>query len=141
MLWLKAFHIIAVICWFAGIFYLPRLFVNHAMVQDAATRERLVIMSRKLFRFVTPFMVLTIGLGTWLVVEAGYWATFGFHRWLHVKLALVAVLFVYHLWMGLTVRRLIRGTDTHSHKFYRVMNELPVLILFAVVILVVVKPF
>ena len=96
MLWIKAFHIIAVICWFAGIFYLPRLFVNHAMVTAAATRERLVIMARKLFRFVTPFMVLTLGLGAWLVVEGGFWSGFSFHRWLHVKIALVLVLCGYH---------------------------------------------
>ena len=141
MLWVKAFHIIAVICWFAGIFYLPRLFVNHALVSDAATREHLVIMARKLFKFITPFMVLTLGLGLSLVVEGGFWEGFRFHHWLHAKLVLVAVLCGYHVWMGLVVRRLVRGTDTRSHKFYRVMNELPVLLLFAVVILVVVKPF
>ena len=141
MLWIKAFHIIAVVCWFAGIFYLPRLFVNHAMVTDAATREQLTLMARKLYRFITPFMILTIGLGTWLIVEGGFWEGFRFHHWLHAKLALVLLLCGYHGWMGSTVRRLIAKTDTRSHRFYRIMNELPVLILFAVVILVVVKPF
>ena len=141
MLWIKAFHIIAVICWFAGIFYLPRLFVNHAMVQDEATRAQLTVMARKLFRFVTPFMVLTVGLGAVLVVEGGFWEGFRFHRWLHAKIALVVLLLAYHGWMGLTVRRLQALGTTRSHKFYRIMNELPVLLLFAVVILVVVKPF
>lgn len=141
MLWLKAFHIIAVICWFAGIFYLPRLFVNHAMVEDAATRERLALMERKLFRFMTPFMILTIGLGCWVVVAGGFWEGFRFHHWLHVKLLLVLVLCAYHGWLGLTVKLFAEGRNQRSHKFYRVMNELPVLLLFAAVILVVVKPF
>lgn len=141
MLWLKAFHIIAVICWFAGIFYLPRLFVNHAMVDDAATKERLALMERKLFRFMTPFMFLTIGLGAWVVVAGGFWEGFRFHHWLHVKLLLVLVLCGYHVWLGLTVKLFAEGRNQRSHKFYRVMNELPVLLLFAAVILVVVKPF
>ncbi len=141
MLWIKAFHIIAVVCWFAGIFYLPRLFVNHALVKDAATKAQLTTMAQKLYRFITPFMILTLGLGAWLVVAGGFWEGFRFQHWLHAKLALVLLLVVYHCWMGVTVRRLVKQTDTHSHKFYRIMNELPVLILFAVVILVVVKPF
>lgn len=141
MLWIKAFHIIAVICWFAGIFYLPRLFVNHAMVEDAATKERFCLMEKKLYRFMTPFMLFTLGFGTWLVVEGGFWEGFRFHHWLHVKIALVLLLCGYHGWMGTVVKAFAAGKNTRSHKFYRVMNELPVLILFAVVILVVVKPF
>jgi len=141
MLWIKAFHIIAVICWFAGIFYLPRLFVNHAMVEDAPTRERLALMERKLFRFMTPFLFLTVGLGVWVVVAGGFWEGFRFHRWLHVKLLLVGILCAYHVWLGLTVKLFAEGRNQRSHKFYRVMNELPVLLLFAAVILVVVKPF
>jgi putative membrane protein len=140
-LWLKAFHIIAVICWFAGVFYLPRLFVNHAMVEDDATKARLALMERKLFRFVTPFMVLSVGLGVWLIFAGGFADGFRFHRWLHVKVALVACLVAYHAWMGVTVGRFARGENVRSHRFFRVMNELPVLVLFAVVILVVVKPF
>lgn len=141
-LWLKAFHIIAVICWFAGIFYLPRLFVNAAMVvDDVTTYDRLVLMQHKLFRFITPFMVLTIGLGAWVVVAGGFWDGFRFHQWLHAKLALVVVLVGYQLWMGMTVRRFKARTGIRSHRHYRLMNELPVLVLFAVVILVVVKPF
>jgi putative membrane protein len=141
MLWIKAFHIIAVVAWFAGVFYLPRLFVNHAMVDDAATKERLALMERKLYRFITPFMVLTVVLGTWLIFAGGFAETFRFHRWLHVKIALVAVLVGYHFWMGATVKRFAMGQNTRSHRYYRVMNELPVLVLFAAVILVVVKPF
>lgn len=141
MLWLKAFHIIAVICWFAGIFYLPRLYVNHAMVEDQATKDHLAIMERKLYRFMTPFMLLTLILGGALVVHGGYLDNFGFHKWLHVKLTLVLLLCAYHGWLGYTRRVFAKGENKKSHKFYRVMNELPVLILFAVVILVVVKPF
>lgn len=141
MLWIKAFHIIAVVCWFAGIFYLPRLFVNHAMVEDQATKDRLALMERKLYRFMTPFMLLTLILGAVLVVKGGFWDQFAVHRWLHVKITLVLLLCGYHGWMGATVRTFAKGENTRSHKFYRVMNELPVLVLFAVVILVVVKPF
>ena len=86
-------------------------------------------------------MVLTLGLGCWIVVAGGFWEGFRFHHWLHVKLLLVLLLCAYHLWMGMTVSRIAAGTDTHSHRFYRIMNELPVLLLFAIVILVVVKPF
>jgi putative membrane protein len=141
--WLKALHIIAVVCWFAGIFYLPRLFVNHAMVDDAATKERLGLMERKLFRFMTPFMVFTIAFGVWMIFSGPWAAVFtqpGM-RWLHVKILLVLVLCGYHGWLGVTVKKFARGENTRSHRYYRVMNELPVLILFAVVILVVVKPF
>lgn len=141
MLWIKAFHIIAVVCWFAGIFYLPRLFVNHAMVEDAATKAHLALMERKLYRFMTPFMLLTLIFGVVIVVKGGFWESFRVHHWLHAKIALVVVLCGYHGWMGATVKRFAAGTNTRSHKFYRVMNELPVLILFAAVILVVVKPF
>ncbi len=141
MLWIKAFHIIAVVCWFAGIFYLPRLFVNHASVDDAATKERLALMERKLYRFMTPFMLLSVILGAVLVVKGGFWEGFRFHHWLHVKIALVLLLCGYHGWLGVTVKTFAAGANTRSHKFYRIMNELPVVLLFAVVILVVVKPF
>ena len=141
MLWIKAFHIIAVVAWFAGVFYLPRLFVNHAMVEDDATKARLALMERKLHRFITPFMLLSVGLGTWLIFAGGFAETFRFHHWLHVKIALVAVLVGYNLWMGVTVKRFAAGQNTRGHVFYRVLNELPVLILVATIILVVVKPF
>ena len=139
LLWLKAFHTIFVVCWFAGLFYLPRLFVNHAMVTDRATIEQFKVMERKLYRFVTPFMVLSVGLGLWmLVLQPAFYFSQG---WMHVKLALVALLVVYHFWCGRLLRELRDDVSTHSHRFFRVFNELPVLILFAVVILVIVRPF
>ena len=136
MLWIKAFHIIFVVSWFAGLFYLPRIFVNHAMVTDAATRERLTLMEGKLYRFVTPIGVLALVFGTWL------WLEFGFGGgWLHAKLTLVAVLVAYHLYCGKLVKEFAAGKNTRSHVWFRWFNELPVLILAAVTILVVVKPF
>ena len=140
-LWIKAFHIVFVVSWFAGVFYLPRLFVNHAMVDDDATKARLAMMERKLYRFVTPMMLLAIGLGTWLIFAGGWAEAFGHHRWLHVKILLVVVLVGYHLWMGATVRRFAAGENTRTHVQYRILNELPVLLLIAIVILGVVKPF
>ncbi len=138
MLWVKSFHIIFMVCWFAGIFYLPRLFVNHASVTDPQTRDRLVLMERKLFRFITPFMVLTIGFGLWL---ASYnWTYYWNSSWFLIKVLLVVLLVFYHGYCGICIKRLQMGLDQRSHIFYRVFNELPVLVLFAVVILVVVKP-
>lgn len=136
MLWVKTFHLIFVVSWFAGLFYLPRLFVNHAMVQDAATLERLTLMEYKLYRFMTPIAVLALGFGLWL------WLGYGFAGgWLHAKLALVTVLIVYHLYCGRLVKEFARGSNVRSHVWYRWFNELPVLILLVVTILVVVKPF
>lgn len=136
MLWIKSFHLIFVISWFAGLFYLPRLFVNHAMVNDSATLERLSLMERKLYRFMLPLAVLAIAFGLWLMI--GYGIKGG---WLHAKLLLVAGLIAYHIYCGKLMRDLTAGKNTHSHIWYRWFNELPVLILFAIVILVVVKPF
>jgi putative membrane protein len=138
LLWVKAFHVIFVVCWFAGLFYLPRLFVYHAMAEDRATVEQLKVMERKLFRFVTPFAVLSVGLGLWMLVLVPAYLSMG---WMHAKLALVALLVAYHGWCGVHVARLRDDRDTHSHRWFRAFNELPVLILFPVVILVVVKPF
>jgi protoporphyrinogen IX oxidase len=136
MLWLKAFHIIFVVSWFAGLFYLPRLFVNHAMTTDAATIERLKLMERKLYRFMTPLGVLALASGLWL------WLAYGFAGgWLHAKLALVVILVGYHLLCGKLVAQFRADLNRRSHLFYRWFNEMPVLILTAVVILVVVKPF
>lgn len=135
-LWLKAWHVIFVISWFAGLFYLPRLFVNHAMVDDQATHERLALMEHKLYRFMTPLGILAVILGIWL------WQAYGFRGgWLHAKLTLVTLLVGYHLYCGKLLRDFAAGRNRHSHIWYRVFNELPVLVLFAVVILVVVKPF
>lgn len=136
MLTLKALHIIFVVSWFAGVFYLPRLFVNHAMVDDIATRERLAMMELKLYRFMTPLGILAVGLGFWL------WFGYGFAGgWLHVKTLLVLVLVGYHLYCGRLMRDFAAGRNARSHVWYRVFNEVPVLILFVVVFLVVLKPF
>ena len=136
MLSLKALHIIFVTSWFAGLFYLPRLFVNHAMVEDAATRERLAMMEMKLYRFMTPLGILAVGLGLWL------WFGYGFAGgWLHVKTLPVVFLIAYHLYCGRLMRAFAEGRNTRSHVWYRYFNEIPVLVLFVVVFLVVLKPF
>jgi len=140
MLWLKAFHIIAVICWFAGIFYLPRLFVYHAMAEDQPSRERFKIMERKLYRgIMNPAMIATLVLGVWmLALNWGYYQTQG---WLHAKLFLVVLLIGYHhMCLGL-MKKFAADANTRGHRFYRLFNEVPVLLLVAIVILVVVKPF
>jgi putative membrane protein len=137
MLWVKAFHIIAVVTWFAALFYLPRLFVYHAMSEDAASIERFKVMERKLYRgIMTPSAVVAVTLGLWL------WLGFGFSGgWLHVKLALVTILLGYHWYCGKLLRDFRDDRNRHGHVFYRWFNEFPVLILVTVVILVVVKPF
>ncbi len=139
MLWLKAFHIIFVVCWFAGLFYLPRIFVYYAAAEDRATRETLATMSRKLYRFVTPFMILAIGLGLAIVhLNVDYYLS---ATWLWLKLAGVAFLVVYHFQCGRYVKRINKHSDDHSHVFYRFFNEVPVVFLFAIVILAVLKPW
>lgn len=136
MLWVKALHIIFITSWFAGLFYLPRLFVNHAMVTDTATLERLQLMEQKLYRFMAPLALLALTFGIWLWL--GYGITGG---WLHAKLGLVAVLVAYHLYCGKIVNDFAQGKNRHTHVWFRWFNEVPVLILFVIVILVVVKPF
>lgn len=140
MLWLKAFHIIAVICWFAGLFYLPRLFVYHVGTADTAGHERFVIMERKLYRGIMwPSLVLTVVLGFALLVMQ--WPAWQGQGWLHAKLALVLALVFYHLACGHYRVQLAERRCNKSHVFFRVFNEAPVLALVATVILVVVKPF
>jgi putative membrane protein len=137
MLWLKAFHIVFMVTWFAGLFYLPRLFVYHAMSDDAVSVERFRIMERKLyFGIMTPGAVLTVasGLVLWL-----YYGISG--GWLYAKLALVAVVIAYHVWCGAFVSAFREGRNTRSHVWFRWFNEVPVVFLIAVVILVTVKPF
>jgi len=137
MLWVKSFHIVFLVAWYAGLFYLPRLFVYHAMAGDEASRERFKVMERKLYRgIMMPCMALTIALGTWL------WLGWGFRGgWLHAKLALVGLLLAHHFWLGHFVGVFARDANTRSHVFYRWINEVPLLYLVAIVILVVVKPF
>ncbi len=140
MLWVKALHLIAMVCWFAGIFYLPRLFVYHAACDDQPGRERFKIMERKLYRGITtPAMIATLVFGGWLVSinPQGYLS----QGWLHAKLTLIAVLVAYHLYCGRLVKVFRDDRNRHSHVFYRWLNELPVVILVAVVILATVKPF
>lgn len=137
MLWVKALHIVFVIAWFAGLFYLPRLFVYHAQAEDTVSRERFKVMERKLYRgIMTPAMVLTIASGAWM------WLGFGVGgSWLHAKLVLVALLIAYHEWLGALMRAFARDANRHSHVFYRWVNEAPLLLLVPIVVLVVVKPF
>jgi putative membrane protein len=136
MLWVKAFHIVFVVSWFAGLFYLPRIFVNHAMATEPAEIARLKLMEYKLYRFMAPLAILALVFGTWL------WLGYGFGgSWLYLKLLLVTGLVAYHLYCGRLVKIFAADQNHRSHKFYRFFNELPVLILTAVTILVVVKPF
>lgn len=137
-LWIKSFHIISVITWFAAIFYLPRLFVYHAMAEDEIGRERFKVMERKLYRgIMNPSAVVAVGLGVVLVVIQPYWLEQG---WLHMKTLLVIGLVGYHLYCGRLLRAFAEDRNTRSHRWYRVFNELPVLVLIAVVLLVELKP-
>jgi protoporphyrinogen IX oxidase len=140
MLWLKALHVIAVVCWFAGLFYLPRLFVYHAQTEDQPGRERFKIMERKLYRGIMwPSLVLTVVFGAAMLGQN--WDYYRTQGWLHAKLTLVLLLIVYHLFCGRYLRAFAEDRNTKSHVFFRVFNELPVLALIAIVILVVVRPF
>ncbi len=137
MLWVKAFHIVFMVTWFAGLFYLPRLFVYHAMTEDAAGRERFKLMERKLYYgIMAPGAVLTIAFGLWLWL--GYDRTGG---WMHAKLVLVAALVAYHLWCGKLLNDFKNDRNTRNHVWYRWFNEFPVVALIAIVVLAVVKPF
>ncbi len=141
MLWIKALHIIFITSWFAGLFYLPRLFVNHAMVLSAETphqptADQLKLMERKLYRFMLPLALLALGFGLWL------WIGYGISgAWMHAKLTLVTMLIWYHFYCGKIVKDFSQDKNQRSHIWYRWFNELPVILLTAVVILVVVKPF
>lgn len=140
MLWVKAFHVIAMVCWFAAIFYLPRLFVYHAACEDQPGRERFKVMERKLYRgIMNPSMVATVVLGFWLISYSPQ-AYFS-QGWMHAKLFLVALLIGYHFYCGHLLKVFRDDANTRSHVFYRWFNELPVFILVAVVILVIVRPF
>lgn len=138
MLIVKSLHLWMVVSWFAGLFYLPRIFVNLAMVpaDSLAERDRLLLMAGKLYRFMTPLGILAVGLGMWL------WFGYGFAgAWLHAKTLLVVLLIAYHLYCGQLLRQFQAGTNQRSHVWYRYFNEVPVLILIAVIFLVVLKPF
>ena len=139
-LWIKAFHIVFVASWFAGLFYLPRLFVNLAMVpaDSHAERERLLLMARKLYRFSSILMVPALALGLWLWLGYGVGQGSG---WIHVKLLLVLGVVGYHHLCRSLLRRFEQSANQRSHKWFRVFNEVAVLLFAAIVVLVVVKPF
>ena len=142
MLWIKSFHIVFIASWFAGLFYLPRIFVNLAMVppESIAERERLILMSRKLLRFSTILAVPALGFGLWLYLGYGIGRGPG-NYWMHAKLAVVALVIGYHHACGRMLRRFVDKRNTRSHVWLRWFNEVPVALLVTAVILVVVKPF
>jgi protoporphyrinogen IX oxidase len=138
MLLLKAFHIIFVVCWFAGLFYLPRIFVYYAASEHTVVRAQLAVMAHRLYRFVTPFMFVAIAIGlAMLVTNLDYYLA---SRWMWLKLGGVAFLVAYHLLCGRFVRAINDNRNQHDHVFYRFFNEIPVLFLFGIVILAVLKP-
>jgi len=141
MLWLKALHLIFMVTWFAGLFYLPRLYVYHAISDDEISNERFKVMERKLFfGIMTPGMIATLLFGIWMLV-AYDWAVYANAGWLHTKLALLALTLVYHYFCYLWLLDFKHDRNRRSHVFYRWMNEVPVLFLVGIVILAVVKPF
>ena len=140
MLWIKALHIVFVTSWFAGLFYLPRILVNLAMEDNVTSTTRLLLMARKLYRFMTILAIPALAFGLWL------WLVYGIGKgpgngWMHAKLALVFVLLGYHHACGSLLKKFENGRNKRSHVWFRWFNEVPVLILFAIVILVIVKPF
>ena len=141
MLWTKALHLIFMVTWFAGLFYLPRLFVYHAMSDDQISIDRFKIMERKLFfGIMTPGAILTLLFGFWTLHLRG-WEIYAGTYWLHCKLLLIAVLVIYHLYCGKLLIDFKHDRNKHGHVWYRWFNELPVLFLVAIIILVVVRPF
>ena len=143
MLWVKSFHIVFIASWFAGLFYLPRIFVNLAMVPAGsdAERARLLLMARKLMRFTTLLMVPAVALGLWLWLGYGIGLRGPGNGWMHAKLTLVLLALGYHHACGRVLRTFEAGTSQRSHVWFRWFNEAPVLMLVAIVVLVVVKPF
>ena len=136
MQWIKVLHLVFVVSWFSGLFYLPRLFVNHALVSDSATQKRLCLMEKKLYQFMSILAILALGLGVYLMYLGPFRG-----GWLHAKLGLVLVLIIYHLYCGYLVREFAYERNRHSHLWYRWFNEIPVVLLVLIVYLVIVKPF
>lgn len=139
-MWLKSFHLFFMVAWFAGLFYLPRIFVNHAMIDDESTSKQFKIMERKLYKFITPWMILTVVFGLWMLYDYA-WAAYGTQLWLHIKLTLMVGLIAYHFWCGHIVKTFAEDKNTRSHVWYRWFNEIPVFFLLAIVLLAGVKPF
>ena len=138
MLWVKTFHLLFVISWFAGLFYLPRIYVNLAQTQDAGAYDCLLGMARRLYRFMTPLAILAVALGLWLMLGYGIGLTSG---WMHAKLLLVLLLVGYHVICGRVLVTFERRSNQRGHRYYRWFNEAPVILLALVLVLVVVKPF
>ena len=140
MLWVKAFHVIFMVTWFAALFYLPRLFVYHASATDKTSIERFKIMERKLFYgIMTPGAIITIALGLWMLFDYAWTAYSGVY-WLHIKLAIGLLLIIYHLYCWKLLKLFKEDRNPHSHVYYRWFNEIPVFMLIAMIILVIVKP-
>ena len=140
MLWVKSFHIIFMVTWFAGLFYLPRLFVYHTMSDDQPSIDRFKIMERKLFYgIMTPGGVITVVLGLWILFDN--WVAYSQFGWMHAKLTLGLILVGYHVWCWKLLQDFKHDRNKHSHVWYRWFNEVPVVFLIAMVILVVVRPF
>jgi len=137
-LWLKSLHIIFMTSWFAGLFYLPRIFVNLAMAKTPETYQHLLMMAQKLYRFVTPFLFLTVGFGAVMLYRNSYLLA---GLWMHIKLTLVVLLVIYHFVCGSYLNKFEQQQSTRGHVYYRWFNEFPVVILFAIILLVVLKPF
>ena len=140
MLWVKAFHVIFMVTWFAGLFYLPRLFVYHAACEDEVGRDRFKVMEFKLFVIMTLGAVLTAVFGVWMMADYA-WASYSGSVWFQLKLAMVVVLIIYHAYCWKLVQEFKRTHTLHGHKFYRWLNEFPVLLLIGIILLVVVKPY
>ena len=140
MLWVKAFHILFVASWFAGLFYLPRIYVNLAMETEAAAYQRLLLMARKLYRFMTLLSVPAVVLGLVLWLHYGIGKGPG-NGWMHAKMLVVVLILGYHHGCGKLLKKFEAGSNTRGHVFYRWFNEVPVLLMTAAIILVVVKPF
>jgi putative membrane protein len=139
-LWLKTFHLIGLICWFAGIFYLPRLFVYHSGAIDEPSKQRFKVMESKLYRFImNPSMIVTLVFGFWMLIES--WQAFSGQFWIWLKLTLVILLVGYHHYCLKIIKAFADDRELHSERFYRIFNEMPVLALIAIVILAVIKPF
>lgn len=140
-MWLKAFHLIFMVTWFAGLFYLPRLFVYHAMSEDRISIERFKVMEKKLyFGIMTPGMILTLAFGAWMLIDYA-WTLYHSAGWLHTKLFLLLLLVAYHGYCGYCVREFHFDRNARTHIYFRWLNEIPVLFLIAIVLLATIKPF
>lgn len=139
-MWLKAFHLFFMTAWFAGLFYLPRLFVYHAMTDDEAGNARFKIMERKLYYFVTPWMILTVVFGLWMLYDYA-WGAWGHMLWLQIKILLVALLVIYHFWCGQIMKTFAQDKNRRSDRWFRWFNEIPVVLLLAIIYLASMKPF